>query len=48
MGFAPGIAGSPRPELERSPEGYRYLPRTIPREQLRLVRQDIPPVQRFD
>ena len=35
-------------ELVTSPEGYPYLPRTIPRAHLRLVRKDIPPAQRID
>ena len=40
------VDGVDEADLAVSPEGYPYLPRAIPRELLRLVRQDIPPTAR--
>lgn len=37
------VDGVSRSELVQSPENYFYVPRRVPRSDLRLVRRDIPP-----
>ncbi|MEY2426068.1 MAG: hypothetical protein QOI61_1640 [Actinomycetota bacterium] len=37
------VTGVESRDLVESPEGHYFVPRTVPRECLRLVRADIPP-----
>jgi hypothetical protein len=37
------VEGVDERELVQSPENYFYVPRRVPRADLRLIRQDIPP-----
>jgi hypothetical protein len=41
------VAGISREELLVSPEGHSYIARTVAPEHLRLLRQDLPPLDPF-
>ena len=41
------VRGIDPAELVTSQEGYEFLPSVVPRERLRLLREDIPPIDRF-
>ena len=42
------VAGVVATELERSPEGHQFQPGVITADRLRLVREDVPPIDRSD